>query len=50
MLVNMSSIIAVSGMGGAGDAALVLTMFTVGGMLGGLIFAKVFGILQRKTH
>jgi MFS family permease len=49
MLVNMSSIIAVSGMGGAGDAALVLTMFTVGGMLGGFIFAKVFGIFKKNS-
>lgn len=49
MLVNMSSIIAVSGMGAASDAALVLTMFTVGGMLGGLIFAKIFGIFKSNT-
>ncbi|MBC3804102.1 MFS transporter [Acetobacterium fimetarium] len=49
MLVNMSSIIAGSGMGGAGDAALVLTMFTVGGMLGGFIFAKVFGIFKKNS-
>lgn len=49
MLVNMSSIIAAGGMGTAGDAALVLTMFTVGGMLGGLIFAKVFGIFKSNT-
>ena len=49
MLVNMSTIIAVSGMGTAGDAALVLTMFTIGGMVGGLIFAKIFGIFKSNT-
>ncbi|WKY48124.1 MFS transporter [Eubacteriaceae bacterium ES3] len=49
MLTNMSTIIAVSGMGTAGDAAMVLTMFTVGGMLGGFIFAKVFGFFKSNT-
>ncbi|MDO9493676.1 MFS transporter [Acetobacterium sp.] len=49
MLVNMSTIIAVTGMGGAADAALVLTMFTIGGMAGGFIFAKVFGIFKKNT-
>ncbi|MBK5245222.1 MAG: hypothetical protein JJE18_09470 [Eubacteriaceae bacterium] len=32
--------LAVGGMGGAADAALVFTMFTVGGMLADFIFAK----------
>ncbi len=49
MLVNMSTIIAVSGMGGAAEAALVLTMFTIGGMVGGLIFAKVFSIFKKNS-
>lgn len=49
MLVNMSSIIAASGMGTAADAALVLTMFTVGGMVGGFIFAKAFGLFKSNT-
>lgn len=49
MLVSMSTIIAVTGIGGAPEAALVLTMFTVGGMGAGLIFAKVFGIFKRNT-
>lgn len=49
MLVSMSTIIAVTGMGGATDAALVLTMFTVGGMLGGFVFAKVFGIFKKNS-
>ncbi|MBC3795652.1 MFS transporter [Acetobacterium tundrae] len=49
MLVNMSTIIATTGMGGAAEAALVLTMFTVGGMLGGLIFAKVFAIFKKNS-
>ncbi|KNZ43642.1 hypothetical protein AKG39_00295 [Acetobacterium bakii] len=49
MLVNMSTIIAVTGLGGAPEAALVLTMFTVGGMVSGLIFAKVFGIFKKNT-
>lgn len=49
LLVNMSTLIAVGGMGGAADAALVLTMFTVGGMLAGFLFAKVFHIFQKNT-
>lgn len=49
LLVNMSTIIATGGMGGPSDAALVLTMFTVGGMLAGFIFAKVFGVFKKNT-
>jgi len=49
MLVSMSTIIAVTGIGGAPEAALVLTMFTIGGMAAGLIFAKVFGIFKKNT-
>jgi len=49
LLVNMSTLIAVGGMGGPADAALVLTMFTVGGMIAGFIFAKVFRIFQKNT-
>jgi len=49
MLTNMSTIIAASSMGTASDAAMVLTMFTVGGMLGGLIFAKAFGFFKSNT-
>lgn len=49
LLVNMSSIILAGGMGDASVAALVLTMFTVSGMLAGVVFAKLFGIFKQNT-
>lgn len=49
LLVNMSSVIEAGGMGNAATAALVLTMFTVGGMLAGFVFAKIFGVFKQNT-
>lgn len=49
LLVNMSSVIQAGEMGDAASAALVLTMFTVGGMVAGFIFAKLFGIFKQNT-
>lgn len=49
LLVNMSSVIETYGMGDASDSAMVLTMFTVGGMVAGAIFAKLFGVFKSKV-
>lgn len=49
MLVNMSTILDVTKMGGPAEAALVLTMFTVGGMLTGFVFSKIFCTIKKKT-
>lgn len=49
VLTNMSTVIQVFEMGTAASAALVLTMFTVGGMISGTIFAKMFGIFKQKV-
>ncbi|MDK2935624.1 MAG: hypothetical protein PWP16_21 [Eubacteriaceae bacterium] len=48
LLVNMSSLIAAYDMGTTADAAMVLTTFTIGGMVAGLLFAKLFGILKKN--
>jgi MFS family permease len=47
MLLNMSTIIISSKLGTAASAGIVLSMFTVGGMIGGAIFGKVFQITGR---
>lgn len=49
LLVNMSTVLETTGMGDATVAALVLTMFTIGGMVSGVIFAKIFGLLKQNT-
>ncbi|MFZ7119555.1 MAG: MFS transporter [Eubacteriaceae bacterium] len=48
MLVNMSSIMSeVKGVGNATQAALCLSMYTVGGAISGALFGKAYQILKR---
>ncbi|WP_139264214.1 MFS transporter [Clostridium magnum] len=49
MLTGISSLVIHNNLGTAAGAALVLTMFTVGGMVSGAIFGKVFHIVKRLT-
>ena len=49
ILTGMSSLIINNNLGTAAGAALVLTMFTVGGMVSGAVFRKVFHIANRFT-
>lgn len=49
MLVNMSTIIISGNLGTAASAGMVLSMFTVGGMVAGSIFGKLHQIVQRFT-
>ena len=42
LLVNMSTIIITDNLGDAASAGVVLSMFTVGGMIAGAIFGKVY--------
>ncbi|MGV8906969.1 MAG: hypothetical protein ACOH15_10245 [Acetobacterium sp.] len=49
VLVSVPATLLAGRLGGAPEAAMVLTMFTVGGMVAGLIFAKVFGFFKKNT-
>jgi MFS family permease len=49
MLVNMSTIIITDNLGDAAAAGIVLSMFTVGGMIAGAIFGKVYQKATRFT-
>jgi MFS family permease len=49
LLMNMSSVIEAGGMGNAAVSGMVLTMFTVGGVITGFIFPKFFGTLKQNT-
>lgn len=49
MLLNMSTIIIEGKLGEAPQAGFVLSMFTVGGMLAGAVFGKMFKIAGRFT-
>ncbi|TYP47002.1 MFS transporter [Thermosediminibacter litoriperuensis] len=49
MLVNMSTIIITGNLGDAASTGLVLSMFTVGGMVAGAIFGKLHQKVQRFT-
>lgn len=49
LLVNMSTIIITDKLGDAASAGVVLSMFTVGGMIAGAIFGKVYQIATRFT-
>jgi len=49
LLVNMSTIISTSNLGDAASAGVVLSMFTVGGMIAGAIFGKVYQLATRFT-
>ncbi|AEE90493.1 Major facilitator superfamily MFS_1 [Tepidanaerobacter acetatoxydans Re1] len=49
LLVNMSTIIITDNLGDAASAGIVLSMFTVGGMLAGAIFGKLYQKATRFT-
>ncbi len=49
MLLNMSTIITVENIGNAAVAGTILSMYTVGGILGGAIFGKVFKLTGKMT-
>lgn len=49
LLVNMSTIIITDNLGDAASAGFVLSMFTVGGMIAGAIFGKVYQMATRFT-
>ena len=49
LLMRMSTVIEVGNMGNAATAALVLTMFTVGGMISGFIFSRIIRVFKRNT-
>ena len=49
LLVNMSTIIITDNLGDAASAGVVLSMFTVGGMIAGAIFGKVYQLVTRFT-
>ncbi|MBF7097847.1 MFS transporter [Alkalibacter mobilis] len=49
MMLNMSSVILERGMGNAASSGLVLTVFTVGGMIAGALFAKVYKVFNTTT-
>lgn len=46
-MMNMSTILVERNIGNAAVAATVLSLFTVGGMIGGAIFGKVFKVTKR---
>ena len=49
LLVNMSTIIITDNLGDAASAGIVLSMFTVGGMVAGAIFRKIYQKATRFT-
>jgi len=49
MMVNMSTIIITGNLGNAASAGAVLSMFTVGGMVAGVLFGKVYQKATRFT-
>lgn len=49
MLTGMSSLILANNLGTAASAGVVLTMFTVGGMIAGAIFGRVYHIATKYT-
>ncbi|SHM21164.1 Predicted arabinose efflux permease, MFS family [Caldanaerovirga acetigignens] len=49
MLVNMSTIIITGNLGDAAAAGFVLSMFTVGGMIGGAIFGKLHQYIKNQA-
>lgn len=49
MLMGMSTFLANNSIGGPTTAAIVLAFFTVGGMIGGAVFASVFKFAKRFT-
>lgn len=49
LILNMTSFTETNGLGDAAGAGLVLTMFTVGGMIGGAIFSKAYALFKKNT-
>jgi MFS family permease len=49
LMVSMSSVIEAGGMGNAAVSGMVLTMYTVGGVIAGFAFPKFFGTLKQNT-
>lgn len=49
MLTGMSSLVINNNLGTAASAAIVLTMFTVGGMVSGAVFGKIYHAATRFT-
>lgn len=50
MLLNMSTIITTENIGNAATAGTVLSMYTVGGILGGTVFGKYFKLFGKMTN
>lgn len=49
MIINVSTIIAERNLGSPASAGVVLSMFTVGGMLAGLLFGKIHKLASKYT-
>lgn len=49
LMLNVSSVIAVEGMGGAGEAGIATALFTGGGMFGGAVFGFLYKHFKGKT-
>ncbi len=49
LIVNMSTNIYYKGIGSTGDAGLVLTMFSVGGLVAGSVFAKLLKVFKMRS-
>lgn len=49
VLVNMSSVVINENIGTAAAAGIVITMYTVGGMIGGAVYGKLSGLVKGLT-
>jgi MFS family permease len=49
LMLNMSSFMETTKLGDAAAAGLVLAMFTVGGMIAGVIFSQIYKLFKRNT-
>lgn len=49
MLLNMSTILTSESIGNATAAGTILSMYTIGGIVGGFIFGKLYALLGRMT-
>lgn len=48
-LINMSSIISMHNIGNAATAGVVLSIFTLGGLIGGIMFGKIYKLISKYT-